>query len=89
MHEFYARRNLDIEYSIKILVYYIIMAASKCFNTIQPSQTSSDYSNNLRQTTIFTITNNSVLTNTLDGYKETQFKIASSANNPIGRLNHI
>ena len=86
MHEFYARRNLDIEYSIKILVYYIIMAASKCFNTIQPSQTSSDYSSQIRQTTIFTITNNSVLTNTFDGYKQNQFKIAAAPNNTFGRL---
>lgn len=62
------------------------MAASKCFNTIQPSQTSSDYSNQIRQTTIFTITNNSVLNNTFDGYKQNQFKIAAAPNNTFGRL---
>lgn len=57
------------------------MAASKCFNTIQPSQTSSDYLNQLRQTTIFNITNKAVINNTFTGYKKKTFKISTDPNN--------
>ncbi len=62
------------------------MAASKCFNTIQPSQTSSDYLNKLRQTTIFNITNNAVINNTFGGYKKNTFKISKNPNNVSGCL---
>ena len=57
------------------------MAASKCFNTIQPSQTSSDYLNQLRQTTIFNVTNKAVINNTFGGYKKNTFKISTNPNN--------
>jgi hypothetical protein len=62
------------------------MAASRCFNTIQPNQTSSDYLNQIRQTTIFNITNNAVINNNFKGSKQKNFKISTNTNNKSGCL---